>query len=671
MSGVTVANVSISDHCPVTCTLLSKIPKLTHKGHKVIQFRSFKHFDQNAFLCDLHGVDFNCVYNSNDASDALTCLYDIFVPIVDKHAPIRRKRVKHPTLPGWLSSEIMEAMRVRDNLKKEGKFTEYKRQRNKVTQLVRTAKKAYFQKMIENNNGDTAIIWRAMNELTNKSRKSSPGPPTNFTADMFNNYFLSVADSVVDDSCLPSDSFQTTPVFAQFCKERLKPTDTCTIPEMAVHEVGKYIMQLKNKKSMGSDNINAFLLKTALPYIVEPLTYIYNLCINQGVFPRPLKQAKVIPLPKTKDMSDLSNFRPISLLSVLSKPLERHIYKHVAQFAEDVNLFHKFQSGFRSKHSCHTALVRLCDTWLSAINKSQLTGAVFLDLRKAFDLVDHVILLHKLKLYLQNTHTVSLIKSFLQDRTQKVFLNGQCSQEGPVLCGVPQGSILGPLLFCLFINDMAIHISNNDVNCDLFADDSSLHTSSTSIETIESSLQTSLDDVCNWCTINRMVLHPKKTKAMVITSRQKHQLQPLTLKLQINTETVEQVSNHRVLGIMVDQELRWHVHINNVCKRVSQNLYLLNKLTQYVNVETRKLFFHAHCLSYINYASTVWSGANEIHLKRLNSLYRRAAKIILTEEPIPTTLKLKKLGLPTLQQQFEFNTAVLVLKPKLEMPHHI
>ena len=662
VSGVAVDDVCISDHCPITCTLLSKIPKSKHKGHKVIQFRSFKHFDQNAFLYDLHRTDFTCVYNCNDANDALNSLYDTFIPIVDKHAPIRRKRVKHPTLPGWLSSEIMNAMRVRDNLKKEGKFIEYKQQRNKVTQLVRNAKKAYFQKMIENNNGDTAIIWRAMNALTNKSRKSSPDLPTSFTADMFNNYFLSVASSVVNNSSPPSDKFQITPALAQFCRERLKPTDSCTIPEMAVHEVGKCIMQLKNKKSMGSDNLNAFLLKTALPYIVEPLTYIYNLCINQGVFPRILKQAKVIPLPKTKDMNDLSNFRPISLLSILSKPLERHIYTHVAQFAEDANLFHKFQSGFRSKHSCHTALVRLCDTWLSAINKSQLTGAVFLDLRKAFDLVDHVILLHKLELYLQNTHTVSLIKSFLQNRTQKVFLDGQCSQEGPVLCGVPQGSILGPLLFCLFINDLPIRISNDDVNCDLFADDSSLHTSSKNIETVESSLQHSLNEVFDWCTMNRMVLHPKKTKAMVITSRQKHQLQPLTLKLQINNETVEQVSNHRVLGIMVDQELRWHVHINNVCKRVSQNLYLLNKLTQYVNVATRKLFFHAHCLSYINYASTVWSGANETHLKRLNSLYRRAAKIILTEQPVPTTLKLKKLGLLTLQQHFEFNAAVLVFK---------
>ena len=214
---------------------------------------------------------------------------------------------------------------------------------------------------------------------------------------------------------------------------------------------------------MGTDNMDSPLLKIALPYVVESLTYIYNLCIEQNSFPPALKTAKVIPLPKTKDISDFNNFRSIFLLSILSKPLERHIHKHLTQFIEDRHLFHPSQSGFRQRHSCHTALIRAFDSWLTAINQAQLTGAVFLDFKRAFDLVNHIILLKKLSIYLQNSSTVSLFKSYLQDRTQPVFLNGYFSTEGVVKCGMPQGSVLGPLLFKSKQNCLQLRCVNRTV----------------------------------------------------------------------------------------------------------------------------------------------------------------------------------------------------------------
>ena len=142
---------------------------------------------------------------------------------------------------------------------------------------------------------------------------------------------------------------------------------------------------------------------------------------NKKTFPPALKAAKLIPLPKAKDLSDPNDFRPISLLSILTKPLERHVHRHLTQFVEHQNLFHPFQSAFHQRHSCHTALIRVCDTWLATINQTQLTGAVFPDLNKAFDLVDHTILLKKLAIYLQNPSAASLLKSFLHNKTQSVF----------------------------------------------------------------------------------------------------------------------------------------------------------------------------------------------------------------------------------------------------------
>ena len=186
----------------------------------------------------------------------------------------------------------------------------------------------------------------------------------------------SVLKSTDNSSC---KDYEISPFLKKFCRDRIGSTDSSIVPLIAVHEVGMHIVNLKNKKSMGPDNINSFLLKLALPYVVESLTHVYNLCIEQNSFPPALKAAKVIPLPKTKDLSDPNNFMPISLLSNFIKRLERHIHKHLTQFIEDRNLLYPFQSGFRQRYSCHTALIRVCDTWLVAINQAQITDAVFLD----------------------------------------------------------------------------------------------------------------------------------------------------------------------------------------------------------------------------------------------------------------------------------------------------
>ena len=264
--------------------------------------------------------------------------------------------------------------------------------------------------------------------------------------------------------------------------------------------------------------------------------------------------------------------------------------------------------------------------------------------------------------YVQNLSTVSFLTSYLQDRTQRVFLNGQYSSEGIVECGIPQGSVLGPLLFCIFVNDLPLNITNDNVVCDLFADDNSIHSCGSDLQSVQTSLQEGLNDISTWCDQNRMVIHPHKTKCMVLTTRQKHQRRPLTLNLTLGKTPVQQVREHRVLGVIIDEELKWQSHIDNVCKHVSKNLFLLSQLRHYVDSDARKIFFQAHLLSHINYASTVWSGASEVHLKKLNSLHRRAAKLILPDQSLSTTEKLKKLNILPLDKQLKFNRCVTMFK---------
>ena len=217
------------------------------------------------------------------------------------------------------------------------------------------------------------------------------------------------------------------------------------------------------------------------------------------------------------------------------------------------------------------------------MNSSLVTGVIFLDFKKAFDLVDHGILLKKLQHYLNIDTTNSIFQSYLTNRTQKVLLNGTYSALKNISLGVPQGSILGPLLFSIYINDLPLHLNNQGVECDLFADDTSIHGADKEIATVSKSLQNALDAVSEWCKTNSMIIHPVKTKSMVIATRQKHQIEPLLLKLNLDGNPIEQVIEHRLLGVTIDNQLRWQTHITNVCKNVSKNLFMLARLKPYID----------------------------------------------------------------------------------------
>ena len=362
--------------------------------------------------------------------------------------------------------------------------------------------------------------------------------------------------------------------------------------------------------------------------------------MKKNIFPTAFKVAKVIPLSKSKDTSDPNNFRPISLLPLLSKPLERHIQKHLYEYLNVNSLLHTKQSGFRPKHSCQTALISLYDSWLASINKSEIVGTLFLDFRKAFDLVNHSILLKKLPLYLPQSQSIGILESFLKNRFQFVKVNRSLSSKEAVKTGVPQGSALGPLLFILYINDLPLHLESKLTN-NLFADDSSMHASSKSIDHLNSSLQNGLNDANTWCSKNSMSIHPEKTKSMIVTTRQKHQLAPLQLSLSLGNQSIQQVSEHKVLGVTLDANLNWHAHLDLLVKRLSKNTYLLYRLKKYASKEALKLYFDAHINSFINYASTLWDNCSGEYMKRINSVHRRAVKILLPSQSFTTDEKFK------------------------------
>ena len=667
------SDITLSDHKPIICKWSFKLPQPTPKGHTYISYRNFKKFNLNSYLNELSTLDFKNTFSCSDANEAAQHFITSLLHVINKHAPICKKRVKHSTIPSWMSNEIRDAMKIRDQLKKNKQFDQYKKQRNKVTNLVRIAKKTYFENLLkEPHSNQITQTWKAINEFTKKSRKITNSQFQPFSADEYNDYFLSVVDNILEsNNYQPQNAYSPKDNLIEFCKSKLDETKSFTIPCLTIENVRTIIKKLNNKKSMDTNYLNSSILKLSLPYIEDVLTFIYNLSIVTNTYPSIFKEARVTPLPKTSDTSNLDNYRPISILSVLSKPLEKHIHFHLMNYLENNQLLHCFQSGFRAKHSSHTALTRLCDSWLNAINNKNMVGAVFLDLRKAFDMVNHSILIKKLKLYLQNEASVSYFLSYLSERKQSVYLNGSFSISKIIKHGVPQGSILGPVLFCLYINDLPLCLTQHNAVIDLFADDSTLHTYDKNCTTIQRTLQKSLDDIISWCSDNSMILHPKKTKSMLITTRQKHQINPLILDLNIESTQVEQVTNHRVLGAIIDNKLDWHPHINHMCNKMSCNLFLMSKLKPLVSTQALKLFFHAHILSCINYCSTLWSNASEVQLKRIDSLHKRGIKLLTNSSHLTTEIYLKLHLLP-LRQQLTFNGCVTMHKLHLaELPHYL
>ena len=643
-----------SDHYPICLTWSKKGTKIPKSGHKTISYRCFSNFKEDLFLNDLNESEINNVYNITDPEEAFTFWLNSFKKIYNKHAPFKSKRIKHYKKPLWLTTEIQNACHLRDNLKAKGQHEMSNRLRNQINSLKRKAKKKYFQTLLSNTN-NTKLIWKSINELTNKQPKSNT-KIINISAEVLNNHFSNIARKTILTDLSKSNNLEK---LQEFCEQR-NIKSLSSIPPLTIFEVYAYLTHLKQSKTYGLDELDGNILKIAAPIITNSLTYLYNLCIDKNYFPVILKQARVIPIHKSGDNSDPSNYRPISILPILSKPLEKHINKHLVKHLDINNLIYPNQSGFRKKHSCHTSLIHLVDHWLEKINRNEFCGALFIDFKKAFDVIDHNLLLRKLSCYGISQNTQTLLKSFLTDRQQCIKMNKSTSTLQTLYYGVPQGSILGPVLFSLYINDLPLHLK---VNTEIFADDTTIHTHNKCLKQLTQDIQESVDNLKNWTDYNHMALHPQKTKYMIITTRQKRQNFPLKIpSIHLNNQNIEEVNYHKVLGVTIDNNLSWSNHISNLCKIASSKLYQFSKIKHFLDLNSRKLFFQSNIQSLFDYASSLWDNASKNILKPLHSIHRRAIKHILLKSSTLSKEDYIKIDILPFYDRLHYNKCVLMYK---------
>ena len=549
-----VPKIGLSDHFPIFCSRKMHVqPPKTN--HYTISYRSFKDFNEAKFLEDLQSVPWDTIKLFDDTDDILEAWLDLFLQVVDNHVPIKQHRVKHKTQPQWLSPKILDAIKCRDRHKSLGNDHDYKAWRNKVTKLIQNAKKAQYQTFIEKNKENPSSIYKIFPEVG-----AGKGPHKQSTIDSMNSGHTRIEDSLemaneFNDFFVNIASKLKEPVgktnhdkLKEFCQSKL-PSDTkFKIPQVLKENVLKFFSKMDINKATGTDMIGPRLLKLAAPYIADEVTFICNHSISNSVFPTKWKEAKVTPLHKSGPHEDVNNYRPISILPILSKVLEKHVHDSLSEFLQEFSLLHKTQLGFRTQHSCETALINMIDSWLNAMDKGKIIGVVLVDFKKAFDLVDHRILLNKLDIYGIKDETLMWFSTYLSNRRQQVSVNNTMSDFKQISYGVPQGSILGPLLFLLFINDLPLYTDN--VSTDLYADDTTLYDIQDSVEQIGENLQRAINNLHTWCQNNGMILNSSKTKVMLVTSNQKRQrLHNDNLILNYNNETLSMITNDKILGV--------------------------------------------------------------------------------------------------------------------------
>ena len=382
----------------------------------------------------------------------------------------------------------------------------------------------------------------------------------------FNDFFVNIGNSVEEKNP------QVEVPFSSFLKDEnktaffIKPVDE--------NEVKTMIKNMNISKSCGPNSIPTRILKENLETLVSPLKHIINLSFSEGCFPQLLKLADICPIFKKKSKDRCENYRPISLLSNLSKLLERAMHTRMYEFLENSKVLYDLQFGFRKKHSTDHALLDIIENIKEKLDEKTFSCGVFIDLEKAFDTVNHDILLKKLHFYGVRGITNQWFKCYLSNRKQRVKLNAKTSSYLNVTCGVPQGSILGPLLFLIYINDMKNSVKHSTLHH--FADDTNLLCSDKNDNILKRKINEDLKLIYVWLCANRLSLNVDKTEFIVFRPPRKKLLDRFTLKL--NGTVLYESTKIKYLGVILDSSLSWKHHIFELRKKLSRAVGILYKM---------------------------------------------------------------------------------------------
>ena len=476
----------------------------------------------------------------------------------------------------------------------------------------------------------------------------------NLIANKFNNQFINkpielTSTLTQNQNCPPS----------QFIKNPFNVNTFFVAPTTAA-EVIKVIHSLKNSGAYDIYELSTHTIKSISKFIATPIAHIFNCSIEEGTFPSKLKFSKVVPIYKKSDAHDLNNYRPISILPIVSKVFEKLFLIRLQQFLAQFEIINSSQHGFRQNHSTTTAAYQFIEKIYESFDKGENALGLFIDLSKAFDLVDHIILISKL--YRMGIRGIALdwIKSYLSNRKQKVYVN---TSEGPgqsdiadVTQGVPQGSILGPLLYILYVNDFTLNFPGKHVI--KYADDTSFLIQNIQKDTAQSETKHILAKCNNWFTEQNLVMNDSKT-AIVLFHNGSNTIE---CNIELPDTTLSSSNDTKFLGLTVDSSLKWKQHTNSLCKKLSSALFALRTLRGKIDFTILLQVYHAVFESHLNYGIIFWGNSSNSNILRVLKMQKKAIRLLDGLKARDTCREsFMKLGLLTAVNLYIFNLLLFVM----------
>ena len=602
---------------------IMKVGFLTYENREKLSFRQF--FYYFSYFCQ-----YLCNYQLN---------YDIFgSKRVNHMCPLRSFSTKNYR-PDWMTNELIEQIKDRDyfyrKAKKTGSEDDWniaKHLRNVTNSNIRGAKKEFILEKLKHNENNAKKFWKVIREIIPAEKSSSRRDillkasgkkiEKSEVAHFINDYFINVgkSDLPVDGSSEGSQGY-------------LEPgldinADPVALTPFVGNKVYRVVRDINVSKSSGLDNISSFIIKEVFGMMIPEVTYMFNLSVKQSIFPKAWKSALVVPIPKTGDLTNVKNYRPISLLPLLGKILEKLVHKQLSNHLESESLLISEQHGFRKKHSTLHSVAQLTNYANIKMDSKLCTLATYIDFRKAFDCVQHPVLIQKLSSLGFDHTTITWIRSYLSDRQQRVLANGTYSSFLPVTQGVPQGSVLGPLFYIVYANNLSNIVKNCEIA--LYADDTVLFTANRLFDTSVRKMQEDLDSLSGWCRQNGIKANTDKSKVMVFGSPSSTaKIPPFTLK--IEDTPLLTVTSYKYLGMTLDSQLNFNLHVNKIIANVSGKLKQFQRMRCFLSVGAALTVYKGTILPLLEYGDLFLSATSLENRKKLQTLQNKCLRCALNK----------------------------------------